>query len=201
MSHRFAGGLLAAVALATLVSCSESTSGGPALPSPSSDAKQSSSAATTSGSDVPPIANPIQAPGLADNPCQALSGDQAQQLGLSQGNPETDSSGPVCIWEYADVSVNQVVIGVTSKFDGGLADVYARKDALGFFKETTVAGYPGVYVGKYGPPDEGFCQLYVGLNGRLAPMVIGQLGGGTDYGRPCEVAEVAAEAMIENLRG
>lgn len=194
-------GLLAAATLTALASCSESAPGKPTLPGPNATVNQSTSAPQSGESSVPHVTNPIQAPGLAAEVCQTLSGEQVQKLGLSQGTPETDKSGPVCIWEYADVSINQVVIGVTTRFDDGLADVYKRKDALGYFEETTIAGYPGVIVGKYGPPDKGFCQLYVGLNRSLAPVVTAQLGGGTDYGRPCEVAELTAKAMIENLKG
>lgn len=203
MRGRLVAGLLAAVSLTALAACSGTTPGDPAVPAPNVATDQTGTSRTTTSnpSSVPRIANPIHAPALADEPCQALSAEQVQKLGLSQGNAETDNSGPVCIWEYADVSVNQVVVGITTKFDHGLADVYKRRDALGYFKETTVAGYPGVVVGKHGPPDKGFCQMYVGLNHKLAPVVTAQLGGGTDYGRPCEVAKMTAENMIQNLEG
>lgn len=201
MKHRYITALLAAFAILTLTACSQSTSGNPA---PGKYANENPLSPTSSESkvpSVPSIDNPLEASQLEADPCVALPPPQLDRLGLKPGTRESASFGPLCEYEYTDVVGNQVSVAITKKFKRGLADVYARKKALGYFEPTTVAGFPGVYVSKDEAPSKGVCQLYVGLNSGLAPVVIAQLSGGTDYGRPCQVADMTAEAMIENLKG
>lgn len=199
--RRWAG--LAAVVIAAVIvaSCSETAGGTPTTANSPERSTVHKSAPPSGNANVPTVDNPLDASALKADPCNALSAQQVEQLGLKPGSNGSTTAGPVCEYEYTDVLGNAVSIMITEKFDEGLADIYKRKDELGYFKETTVAGYPAVYAGQYDDRNKGRCMLHVGLTNNFVPAVFTALDGGSDRSRPCDVVKMTAEAMIKNLKG
>ncbi|PRX47675.1 uncharacterized protein DUF3558 [Prauserella shujinwangii] len=108
----------------------------------------------------------------------------------------------MCEYEYDDDSASRVSIIQTPDFTNGLTDVYARKDSLAYFEPTEISGYPAVYASRSDGRANGICQLHVGLTDSFVATLYVQLTHSTpDYPRGCEVAELTAQTMIENLKG
>lgn len=149
--------------------------------------------------NVPTVTNPIDVSGLEADPCTALSSEQLQQFDLKSGERDSSEEMPICEYEYANVVGNQVIITVHSQTDSGLAAVYWQKDRLAYFEPTQIASYPAVYAGKYSDRDNGRCILHIGLTDELRVAVFAQLNGGTDFQRPCDVAEMTGTALVKHL--
>lgn len=172
----------------------ESASGDSPTPSAPSSGEQADGA--------PSVTDPIDTAKLDQDPCSALSGNQVERFSLNSGVREKVGTDPTCEYNYGDDSGSQISITPMQSFSDGLSTVYQQESQLDYFEPTEVSGYPGVYGGKLDSRDNGYCGLYVGLNDQRTVWFDIHLAQSTsDYPKGCEVGEVAAEAMIENLKG
>ncbi len=108
-----------------------------------------------------------------------------------------------CRFKYHDDSGSVVSFVQNPTFSNGLADVYDRKPDLAYFEPTEVSGYPGVYGGPYEDDrSSGICDLHLALTDQDVISVMVHLGrNSSDFPRGCEVAELSAQNMVENLKG
>lgn len=195
----------------TLASCSDSragmpvatdTPGGTIGPTPSS-VETGATGGTRYG--APRVVQPLDAGKFLTQPCAALT---TQQLGMfnlpTQGKPDTDSpiaknSGPSCKWINSDTATG-VGLGFTIGNKNGLADLYRAHEEgkwTGYWEETTVSGYPGVFHDVTDARSRGSCNLAVGISETLAFRV------GTD-GRlkeqSCDFAKQVAAAVVATVK-
>lgn len=192
-------------AMFTLSACSGSAGGHPTPEDPPQSNTAPSQASTSNEPDhtaAPTVHNPLDVSDLKDDPCTALSDPQQDKLHLRTGTEKKGKIGPYCIYKYANDSENSVSVGISKPLRGGLADVYAKQEALGRFEPTTIAGYPAAYASPYQDrSDQGECQLYVGLTDTDAARLTVYLYEGThDYSRPCDVADLTAKTVIQHLK-
>lgn len=153
----------------------------------------------------PPVANPLDATRFLSQPCAALTQAQLQSFDLpAQGKPDTESpvarhAGPFCGWTNSD-RFNGVDVGFLTGNKNGLADLYrARGEGkwTGYWEETRVSGYPGVFHDVTDFRPRGSCNLAVGISDTLAFRV------GTDgrlKERSCDFAKQVAGAVVETLK-
>ncbi|MFD2397895.1 DUF3558 domain-containing protein [Prauserella oleivorans] len=196
------------VAVALLTACSDSEGGTPSpIGQPSTGESPASSSAAPSSSadpasDVPRVTEPLDISVVKQDPCAALPESIAAGLNLLPGVRDSIQQGPYCKYEYDDDSGSIVNVQYEEPFSNGLADVYARKEALGVFEPTTVSGYPAVYADRVDSRSEGVCQLLVGMSDTEVLTFYADLRPSTsDYPQGCAVAEKTAETVIENLKG
>ncbi|PRX47673.1 uncharacterized protein DUF3558 [Prauserella shujinwangii] len=108
----------------------------------------------------------------------------------------------MCAYKYASDASSQIHVILDTNLSNGLSDIYARESGLAYFEPTTVSDYPAVYAGSTDDRANGVCELHIGVTDSVAVTLIAYLSPGTsDYPRGCEVAELTAKTMIENLKG
>lgn len=193
------------VGVFVLSACSGSAGGqaAPEDPSRSNTAlSQAPSSDKPNGTAAPRVTDPLEVSELEGNPCTALSDVQRDKLRLKAGTEKSGKIGLYCAYYYANGSGNNVSVGISKPFTDGLSDVYAKREALGHFQPTTIAGYPAVYAGPYHDRSaEGECQLFVGFTDTDVVRLTVILGSDThDYSRPCDVADLTAKTVIQHLQ-
>lgn len=204
--------LAAAAALLMVAGCSDSQPGAPtAMPTAGEPTNSSvpsnepSTPAPTNRYGAPRVASPLDATTFLTQPCAALTPQQLRDLDMPvQGKPDTDSavakhSGPGCGWTNSDLA-NGIGVSFTTGNKNGLADLYrARGEGkwTGYWEETTVDGYPGVFHGTTDLRSRGDCALAVGISDSLAFLVseVGQL-----KEKSCDFAQQVAAAVVETLK-
>lgn len=153
--------------------------------------------------EVPTVTNPLDVSTLKKEPCTVFSSEQLQKLGLTFDERGSTPLGNYCTYDYTDGSPSYVGIAVLKRFKNGLTDVYAREAESDYFKPTNISGYPAAYSmpGDVLDSKKSECRLYVGLTDSFVVVLYTNLYSSTnDYGRPCDVAKMTAETMIQGLQ-
>lgn len=197
------------VAITLAAGCSGSEGGTPVTAGSGASQPASSSAAgptSSSGQDTsvaPSVTDPLDTAELDQDPCVALTNAQVKNFGVEPGEKEKTGSDPTCTYRYGDDGGSLVSVTPMLSFSNGLSAVYSQRSDLGYFEPTEVSGYPGAYAGKFEDDRaKGYCNLYIAPNDQRAVWLNVQLGKSSrDYPKGCEVGEVVAEKMIENLKG
>jgi hypothetical protein len=174
---------------AGLTGCTTSTTGTP-QPAPSTDN-------TVSTSEAPRVENPLDAGPFLATPCSTLT---PGQLSTFEVNPpgrgrDGDGIGPRCIWHGATGSIG---VGFLTRNKGGLSDTYRGRDLEAYFEETTVDGYPAVFVDAIDSRPRGNCGLVVGISDTLTIDVLEQ--GRLDAAGACARAKQVAAAVIATMK-
>jgi hypothetical protein len=121
------------------------------------------------------------------------------------GVPDIDShtavySGPSCSWRDSEALVSVDISFITAN-KNGLADIYQGHDQgqfPGYWIDTTVDGYPGVFSSLTDGRQVGICELSVGITDALTILVLRQDRTGE---KSCDQAKVAASMALETMRG
>lgn len=154
---------------------------------------------------APPVTNPLDVTKFLTSPCTAMTPRQLSGFNLpAQGKPDTDSAiakntGPSCNWFNSDAGEGFGVHFVTGN-KNGLADVYrARGEGkwTGYWEETTVGSYPGVFAFTTDLRPSGSCHLFVGISDALALAVNSQV---QLKEKSCDQAKQVAAAVLETLK-
>lgn len=191
-----------AATLATIGLVAACSSGGPTGtgPSPSAPAPASSKGSGGAG-EAPRVPTPLKVDRISANPCDSLSADQIDQLGMvGPGRQTKAAGGPTCQWTGASYPSNTMNIGVITANDAGLGNVYGKKSDQAYFEPTTIDGYPAVYASQVDDRSTGNCALWVGLTDQRMALVEAQLSDGPNKPNPCPITERTAKAMVEHLK-
>jgi hypothetical protein len=204
-------GIAAVVSMAA--GCSETRAGTPINDRTTKTTSGPTTPADTTGTSgsgdrygAPPVTSPLDATKFLTHPCAALTPQQLRDFNLpTQGRPDIDSaiaknSGPSCTWNNSDTA-NFVGVHFVTGNKSGLADVYrAHGEGKwgGYWQETTVDGYPGVFAFTTDGRPSGSCNLFVGISETLAFSVGPQ---GRLKEKSCDQAKQVAAAVITTMKG
>lgn len=192
--------------LATTAGCSspsvpeEPTANTGGEPTASAGAGGSGSVSST---DVPKVAQPLDARRYVEDPCAVLSRQQVAALGANvEGEPSsaasTRASGPGCFWNPRGASKTVGVAFLTPNVNG-LADTYTQhaRGFFAFFEPIVVDGYPGVLSDTLDQRDSGSCGGVVAVNDKLTVSVGRQGGNGR---QACEDVKRIASEVLTTLK-
>jgi uncharacterized protein DUF3558 len=166
----------------------------------------SSASAAVDRHGAPPVTDPIDATRFLTQPCTALTNVQLQSLNLpGPGVPDLDShtanyAGPSCSWRNSETQSSVGVSFMTGN-KNGLADLYrgrAEGKLPGYWVETTVDGYPGVFASLVDSRKNGICALSVGISDSLQILVDQQDLTGE---KSCDQATVTASLALKTMQG
>lgn len=188
-----------------LVACSDPTEGDPTPPLASSSAPP-----VDGNSNIPKVANPLNADPFMGNPCELVSNDVVVAVGdMKPGEPDTDSdmaknlTGPSCAWFSQDLGPSISLVFETVHREngtGGIKGVYNGKESglIEDFEPTEVVGYPAAVVPIMPDDPADTCPLSVGIADDL--LFVARV---TDHGDPsnaCAASRKVAESVIETLK-
>jgi hypothetical protein len=209
------GSLLAAglLGLALVSACTETSEGSPRAASSEINTSTSSPGTTGNGGDeelpfagAPKVDNPLDTSRYEQDPCQALTPDQAQSLNLPPtGTINNDVAlGIGCDWinkeTQGDVSLAFLVDDAR-----GLSPEYKSNNdgEWKFFEELPkIEGYPAIARSSSdNTRDSGFCTVVVGVADDMAFVSSLQLSQ-ANIGQkdPCEVAAQVAGLALETMK-
>jgi hypothetical protein len=147
---------------------------------------------------APAVDEPLDVEVLRHDPCDAITAEQLGGLGITDiGLHDSYEGNPECRWHLSDSQLHVIGLSPVVSSDGGLGDVYEKKDYQQYFEPTEVDGFPAVYASVLEQRSRGNCNLWVGVTDQLVVSI------NTYFLEvdPCPVAERIATAMIENARG
>jgi hypothetical protein len=156
---------------------------------------------------APQVASPLNATTFLAKPCTTLTPAQLENLRLpGPGTPDTNSAvagyaGPSCGWKDSLQGNYTEVVFLTGN-PNGLADVYRGRSTGqfdGYWVETTVDGYPGVFKGFAGADrrKDGSCELDIGISDTLEFLVMEQ---DRLAEKSCDRALLIASMVITTVR-
>jgi hypothetical protein len=200
------------VVLLALAGCSTSKAGTPVATDPpggTTGPNRSSGATSGSGSSnrhgAPQVAQPLDASKFLTQPCAALTAQQLRNFTLPvQGKADTDSAiakstGPSCEWINSDTATGVGLSFITGN-KNGLADLYRANEEgkwTGYWEETTVSGYPGVFHDVTDSRARGSCILAVGVTDTLTFLV--DISGRLKE-QSCDFAKQVAAAVLATVK-
>lgn len=189
-----------------LVGCSDETDGEPTpLPAPTNGTRPPA----RGDSDVPKVANPLNADPFLDNPCQLVRKDVVAAVGdMKPGEADIDSdmakklTGPSCEWYSKNFGASISLVFHTVHRDngtGGIKGVYNGKKSglIEDFEPTEVHGYPAAVVPSKTDP-ESTCPLEVGITDDL--LFVARVTDRDDPVNACSASRKVAESVIETLK-
>lgn len=153
---------------------------------------------------APKVGDPLDTSRFQQDPCQALTKEQTQPLGLPpSGTPRDMPLGNACEWLNRDSTGSATVHFLDRNPYGLSAEYQAHKDGkTAFFVELApIEGYPAVATGATDGRDQGWCTVVVGVSDKISFEVPITLAldsiGKTD---PCEVAAKVAGLALQTMR-
>ncbi len=191
---------------AVSVSCSADTDG---VAQPATDEV---SASASSAAPERRVSDPLDITPYLSRPCDLVSPKMLEKLGTSSDEatprlPEDDKiaaeTGPGCSWSGEDEGSVGVNINSVNKERGlgGMRGHEIMRDQgwYDLWEETSVAGYPAVYMGISDSRHRGDCDLVVGI---ADDMTFGVAAASfrENPQKACEVAVEVAADVIENLK-
>jgi hypothetical protein len=203
----------AAVCALVVTGCTTVSAGSPtpdpadASGTPSSDAGTPPPAEEDLPSDgAPKVTDPIDVSHFEQNPCDVLTPDQAQELGVDPtGKPEEDGFGKICRWRSPDVNGGATTISFFSSDNRGMSSIYRShaKGELKYFAPLEVEGQPAAaYDVNSSKKPTAACFVAVGLTDELAFSSYTTLSSGNIGQRdPCQAGAQVASMMVKTMRG
>ncbi len=159
------------------------------------------------------VSDPLDVSPYLSKPCGLVSAEMLDELGTSLQEseprlPENDKiaaqSGPYCSWSgEREGSISVAVASKNSERGmGGLRGLEALRDQGRFslWDETSVSGYPAVYLGVTDDRARGDCDLAVGIADDMTFSVTA-ISFYDNPQRACEVASEVAADVIRTLKG
>jgi uncharacterized protein DUF3558 len=139
------------------------------------------------------------------DPCQALTADQARSLGFSpEGKPRTAPLGKACTWENPE-SRGLVEIHLLDGNPNGLSGEYqANKDGkYAYFNPLPpIEGYPAVTTDIVDDRAAGRCTVVVGVSDEVTfevPIRLSTVNVG--HKDPCQIATMVAGMALKTMKG
>jgi hypothetical protein len=148
------------------------------------------------------VTAPLPSEPLVNDPCSALSRDQATEIGLVHpGEPYPGQYGQGCRWQSAAHDANKIFIAPLATEQTGITGLYAKRSDDKYYEPTSIAGYPAAYASQADLRSSGTCALWVGVNDQLVVNINSSILEGPNVTDPCPVLGTIATAMIEHLKG
>ncbi len=170
---------------------------------------------SASASSVAPerrVSDPLDITPYLSKPCDLVSPEMLEKLGTSPSEanprlPEDDkiaaAAGPGCSW--SGEGEGSVGIGIDSgnkeRGVGGLRGLEIARDQGRYklWEETSVAGYPAVYMGISDSRHRGDCDLAVGIADDMT-FGVAAVSFRENPQKACQVAAEVAADVIETLK-
>jgi uncharacterized protein DUF3558 len=197
--------IMAALSLAVIASCTTTSEG---TPVPDSSSEQPTDQ-PTSGDDLPSdgapkVENPLDLSHFEENPCDALTAEDAGTLNMPLPGDQTgDSLGETCHWRNNETR-GSVFLNFLPGDKRGLSSLYreAKGSDFPYFEPIEeIEGQPAV---AYNPDvDEPTidCTVAVGVTDQLIFSVRVSLSdANVGKKKPCEVASDVAGMMLKTMR-
>lgn len=197
----------------TVVTGCTTTSQGEPSPAATVGANTSDSISPPSGGDqelpfagAPKVDDPLDTTRFQQDPCQALTADQTQELNLPPaGEPKDRPLGNACQWRNPETRADTEVHFLDKNPRGLSAEYQAHDDGKFAYFEVLppIEGFPAVANDVIDDRDIGRCTVVVGVSDEIAFEVPVQLSE-ANVGRrePCEAAaEVAGMALATMKKG
>jgi hypothetical protein len=171
-------------------------------------ADSTASPPTSSGRELPyagapKVDNPLDTSRFQQDPCQALSAEQAEYLGFSSGKPADIPLGNACEWSK-DGSTASVTVHFLDRNPYGLSAEYqAKKDGkTGLFEELSpIEGYPAIVTDIVDGRPQGVCTVVVGVSDEITfevPITLSLENIGEKD--PCEIAAMVAGLALKTMK-
>ena len=153
---------------------------------------------------APKVDNPLDATRFRQDPCQALTQNQAQSLGLpASGAPRDMPLGNACEWRKSGSTGSATVHFLDRNANGLSAEYQANEDGkYAYFNVLPlIEGYPAVATDIVDGRDGGRCTVVVGVSDKLAvefpiSLALDSIGN-TD---PCETAAKVAGLALQTMK-
>jgi len=218
MRTRPAALLLGLLSLAIAASCTTTSGGSPEPTSTSSDTTVETTDSTppSSGSEgpedrelpyagAPKVDNPLDTTRYQQDPCQALTPTQAEELNVNTpGEPHDGGLGNAC--EFRGTSDRRALVDVASldEYPFGLSASYqANEDGkYDFFDELgLIEGYPAVALAAADDRPNGGCGVDVGVSDEIAFNVVIELStANVGEKDPCETAAMVVGMVLRTMK-
>jgi hypothetical protein len=207
---RRATAIVGVLAVFVVAGCTTTSPGEP-LPTSRAETTSSDSPPSTDGGQelpfagAPKVDNPLDTNRFQQDPCQALTADQAQSLGFPpEGKSRTAPLGKACTWENHEsrglVEVHSLdgnPSGLSGEYQANRDGKYAYFDPL-----PPIEGYPAVATDIVDDRVVGKCTVVVGVSDevtfevpiRLSPENVG-------HKDPCQIATMVAGMALKTMKG
>lgn len=148
--------------------------------------------------------NPLDTTSFQQDPCLALTAEQAQSLTLpAEGKPRDMPLGNGCEWNNPN-DTGSVTVHFSDRDPRGLSAVYqAHEDGKYAYFEVLppIEGYPTVAIDVIDDRDSGRCTVVVGVSDEITFEVpITQSLENIGVKDPCEVAILAAGMALQTMK-
>lgn len=154
-------------------------------------------------SGAPNVADPLDISRYVDDPCLALTADQAEQLSLPHpGEPDETPLGKACSWVNRD-SFLSLDLSILNENPTGLSSFYHANDhgKYEFFEPLPpIEGFPAVAYDVLDERDSGRCPIAVGVANDLAFEAALQLGT-NDTKDACTEGTAAVALVLRTMKG
>lgn len=213
MRSRVPACLVALMAFALAAGCTTTSAGSPSSVPPSETS--SSVPTTSSGGDpgdpelpyagAPAVADPLDTSRYQQDPCQALSEAQAQELNLNYpGEIQDGGLGNECRLQGRTDDRARVAIASLDKYPYGLSAAYkANEDGkFSVFEELPpIEGYPAIVRAGVDDRPNGGCTVEIGTSDEIAfdvsVLLAQEFVGVKD---PCESAVLVAGEVLRTMK-
>jgi uncharacterized protein DUF3558 len=201
---------LGVLAVFVVTGCTTTSPGEP-LPASNGETSSSDSPPSSNGggqelpfAGAPKVDDPLDTTRFQQDPCQALTPDQAQSLGFpTEGKPRTAPLGKACTWENPE-SRGLVEIhfldgnpsGLSGEYQANTDGKYAYFDPL-----PPIEGYPAVATDIVDDRDAGKCTVVVGVSDEVTfevPIRLSTVNVG--HKDPCQIAAMVAGKALQTMK-
>ncbi len=199
------------IGLAVLAGCT-STSEGTPRPTTDDTAENTppSSSEEPDGDELPfagapEVTDPLDTDRFQQDPCQALTATQAQELAVTfPGGPYDGALGKACEWKSPTDRLAAVDVRFLSDDPRGLSALYLANESGGYvyFDELApIEGYPAVARDGVDDRDIGKCTVVTGTSDEDAFEVVLRLSqANVGEKDPCETAALVAEMALSTMK-
>ncbi|WP_033291231.1 DUF3558 domain-containing protein [Amycolatopsis jejuensis] len=157
---------------------------------------------SSTGPQVPQVANPLNVGKYEQDPCAALTQAQATEVfGAVRNRKAPGNVAPACAWNDSDNS--SIHLGFLPG-QGGLQTVYKNSiDAGGGYFEPSpaISDHPAAFSGVHDDRQSGGCQVFVGVTNEETFSVSSNLRpSSSSYRDPCALVTKVAEAALATIK-
>jgi hypothetical protein len=147
--------------------------------------------------DAPRVTEPLDASAFVTDPCRSLTEAQLSTFNVGPGKPRSGDGPfpPGCGWFGDDGSIS---VAWLDENENGLADTYRRREVDAYFIETTVDGYPAVFIDFVDERADGRCGIVVGVSDTTSFYAQVRDAPAGDAG--CEKAKQVASATLTTVK-
>jgi len=203
--------LMLLLGLVVLAGCTPTSEGTP-RPTAGDPAESTSESPGSNESDgdelpfagAPEVTDPLDTDRFQQDPCQALTAAQAQELAVAPGSPYKGELGNACKWESTTDSAAFVDVRFLTDDPRGLSALYQANDdgAYVYFDQLDpIEGYPAVTRGGTDGREGGRCTVVTGTSDEDAFEVVLRLSqANVGEKDPCDTAALVAEMALSTMK-